>query len=326
MFDEGVITKMNYAGSVQPTDLIKIQQAIQQTFGKNPYKRQQANREDIYEYALRFGAEDWEANQLADAYEAGVVEGAETPIYYNYKEAPKDDATSALLKMMNKKMMENPYRVYDDILAGKYATQRTEVTKDMNGNNFMVSFTDIPNDAARKDFSDSSVIRTITENVDGKDVKKQVYYGTAYSAKGLQPLDISAARILDAPQTANIMYEEDAKKAKENGVPYYGTPVMKVKIAFDTDSDAELAGVWDNDKYLNPQAWFTKEDASDTQKGNFKRENGEVVGDVYIPIKTDYASRSLNNAPKTEFDDYDNLLKTLDYSMYFGLGNASSDE
>jgi len=334
MFDEGTITKMNYAGSVQPTDLIKIQQAIQQTFGKNPYKRQQANREDIYEYALRFGAEDWEANQLADAYEAGVVEGAETPIYYNYKEPPKADATSELLKMMNRKMLENPYRVYDDAAAGKYATQivayedkeQTKPLKDLQGNQFAVAITQFSNDAMRTDFANSSGIRIIGEG----DEKKKVFLGTAYSAKNLQPIDISAADIVDIQELTNVIYADDAEKAKQQGIPYYGTPMVKVKVSFGDSSGnswlrgddraAQDAGVWDND-WWRPNV-FAKEDASAEQKGNFRKEDGAVVGEMLIPVNMSDLNKAMNNASVSEFNDYDDILKLKDYSMYFGLGNT----
>ena len=88
MFDNGEITKVNYAGSVVPTDMVKIQQMIQQTFSEDPYKRKQATKEDIYEYALKFGAEDWEAKQISEQYEGGLKQGTETPFYFNYKERP----------------------------------------------------------------------------------------------------------------------------------------------------------------------------------------------------------------------------------------------
>lgn len=85
MFNRGEITKLNYAGSVQPTDPIKVYDYISKTYGKDKYTRQKAERGDIVNYAKAMGAEDWEAQQIADNYDNELAAGA-TPVYFKNEE------------------------------------------------------------------------------------------------------------------------------------------------------------------------------------------------------------------------------------------------
>lgn len=89
MFNRGEITKLNYAGSVQPTDPIKVYDYISKTYGKDKYTRQKAERGDIVNYAKAMGAEDWEAQQIADNYDNELAAGA-TPVYFKNEEASID--------------------------------------------------------------------------------------------------------------------------------------------------------------------------------------------------------------------------------------------
>lgn len=317
MFDEGAITKMNYAGSVQPTDLIKIQQAIQQTFGKNPYKRQQANREDIYEYALRFGAEDWEANQLADAYEAGVVEGAETPIYYNYKEAPKQSGASYLKKMAGR------YGAADlDLLASalngafqdKVIVRKTYTNKEGKQGNEIETETDI---STVPELMGSVMNMANVQKITDKEGKTSYFYkGNGYGAKSESIIDLSGADLDfgDAKlSTISRRKEGDEIDAVEfAGQQYFpnssanGIPLLKVKASFDSKGDAIRAGALDN--YGGREA------------GNFKSENGRYEGYVFIPIDDSVKSRIFNRPKQdaqTKYKDiydyeYMQLMQQLD--------------
>ena len=89
LFNRGEITKLNYAGSVQPTDPIKVYDYISKTYGKDKYTRQKAERGDIVNYAKAMGAEDWEAQQIADNYDNELASGA-TPVYFKNEEASVD--------------------------------------------------------------------------------------------------------------------------------------------------------------------------------------------------------------------------------------------
>lgn len=89
LFNRGEITKLNYAGSVQPTDPIKVYDYISKTYGKDKYTRQKAERGDIVNYAKAMGAEDWEAQQIADNYDNELAAGA-TPVYFKNEEASVD--------------------------------------------------------------------------------------------------------------------------------------------------------------------------------------------------------------------------------------------
>jgi len=149
LFNRGEITKLNYAGSVQPTDLAKIQQAIQQTYSQDPYRRKQANKEDIYEYAMRFGAEDWEAKQLADSYEAGMVSGAETPIYFNYKEREQIPAASVSGDMAKWFSQISSTNLWKDYLDGNLATE-TPVKKKWGDKEVTFSRTPVNGDTMQK--------------------------------------------------------------------------------------------------------------------------------------------------------------------------------
>ncbi len=312
MFDEGAITKMNYAGSVQPTDLIKIQQAIQQTFGKNPYKRQQANREDIYEYARRFGAEDWEANQIADAYESGVTQGAETPIYYNYKEAPKQSGASYMKKMAGR------YGATDlDLLASALngAFQDNVVVrsvyKGQNGKEGQVieTQTDI---ASTPELMGSLLNMANVQKVTDKEGNTSYFYkGTGYGAKAETRIDLSGADLdfSDAKLStiSNRSNESETEPVEFAGQQYLpnsssnGIPLIKVKASFDNKGDAIRAGALDN--------------SDGKEAGNFKSEDGRYSGYVFLPIDNSVKSRIFNRPKEDAQTEYKDIYN-YEYSQF----------
>lgn len=89
MFDNGEIDTLNYNGSVIPTDPIKVYDYISKTYGKDKFTRQEANTEDIVNYAKAMGAEDWEAQQIADNYDQEIGAGG-TPVYFKNEEQEID--------------------------------------------------------------------------------------------------------------------------------------------------------------------------------------------------------------------------------------------
>ena len=334
MFDNGEIDRLEYKGSVVPTDLVKIQQAIQQTFGKDPYTRKAATREDIYEYATRFGAEDWEANQLADSYEAGQIDGAETPIYFNYKERPKsnDGGMASYLKALQRKLEDNPYRIYDEAAKGVHAFSQSEVKKTGNNNSvvgkdrtFQYLSTPFANDQMRNDFANMAGIRTTGEGED----KRTYFTGTAYGANSLYPIDISAADIIDVQELDNVFFQDDVVKADKEGKVNYGNPVVKVRVRFDEDPKGDW---WEN--YGLGADVFKKEKPTEEsgEQGNFKRvknqgsDRWQIEGDVFIPANMNELNKAMNNAPVSEFNDYNDMLQGLDAAIQYQYMQQNEEE
>ena len=128
MFDNGEITKVNYAGSVVPTDPIKVYDYISKTYGKDKYTRQQANKEDIMNYAMSMGAEEWEAQQIADNYEGELKSGA-TPVYFKNDEQSVDYnqliAAEKYRRLVSGEPEENQAS-YIDLFGDLFVSQDTE--------------------------------------------------------------------------------------------------------------------------------------------------------------------------------------------------------
>lgn len=328
MFDAGDIKKLNYGGSVQPTDLIKIQQAIQQTFGKNPYKRQQATREDIYEYATRFGAEDWEANQIADSYEAGLIEGAETPIYFNYKEAPKTDGSDYMKKMLGRYGAGN-LDLLSSALNGAFKNQ---VNVRKVGENQSGKFVEEEwlTDVGTTPELMNSVFNMAKIKV-GKDEDGNPTYffdGYGYGAKQDTRIDLRGADILpETAQIATIVRAAEGNDGQRQLIPVEaagsqympnvespGIPLLKVKVAYDSKGDAIKAGVFDN---------RTTEDIK--EYGNFREEDGKYVGDVYIPIDNSIKSRIFNRPKQDAQTEYEDLLDYKTTNLYRTLAEQGVD-
>jgi hypothetical protein len=81
-FQNGERERLEYMGSVAPIDMTKIRSIVQNTYGKDRYKKQAAGADDVYNIARELGAEDWMAEDIMNGYAAGVEVGAE-PLYFN---------------------------------------------------------------------------------------------------------------------------------------------------------------------------------------------------------------------------------------------------
>lgn len=305
MFDNGEIDRLEYKGSVVPTDLVKIQQAIQQTFGKDPYTRKAATREDIYEYATRFGAEDWEANQLADSYEAGQIDGAETPIYFNYKERPKSTGSGYANKLASR-YGGSDLDLLSSALNGAFQDKvivRSTYDKGNKKGQIMETETDI---ASVPELMNSIInMAGVQKQTDKEGNNTYFYKGTGYGAKKETRIDLSGADLdfSDAKLStiSKTTDEGQIEPVEFAGQQYYpnsmsnGIPLVKVKARFDSKGDAIRAGALSN--------------TGGAEEGNFKKEDGDYVGYVFLPIDDSVKARIFNR-PKAEAQtEYEDIYK-----------------
>lgn len=111
-FRNGETDVLRYEGSVQPVDMIKVREAIQNTYGKNRYKKQAASQEDVRRIMMELGAEDWMAEDAAAGYGYGVQAGAE-PIYWKQDEMPRaSNSASSMQALMNALVHPDLYSAY----------------------------------------------------------------------------------------------------------------------------------------------------------------------------------------------------------------------
>lgn len=324
MYESGQLNRINYAGSVKPVQLVEIQDAIQKTFGKNPYSRQKASKEDIYEYAQRFGAEDWQAEQLANQYEAGMIQGTETPIYFNYKE-PKAASASSISKAMNR-YGSSDLNLLQNLLNGKFS-DKTKIRQQGEGEKGQFAVFEYETDLSSIPEIRNNIfaMSRINSQVD-KDTNETKYFydGYGYGAKRETKLDLSNADII--PETAKLV--TIAKMSEGSDVPQpvqfggsqyttnpisNGIPFLKVDVAYDNLFDATRSGAFDS--------WLSE---GEREYGNFVKKDGEWIGSVYIPIDDSFKSQIFNRPKQdaqTEFEDildYQTIetLRAIDESGY----------
>jgi hypothetical protein len=106
----GEIDRLKYNGAAKPVAFNTS--LITSMYGKNPYRRQSASRDDIYKSALSQGMEDFQAEKYANDYERLVSEGS-TPLYYNYK---TDNGAAVLTKGL-KRLLDSASGGDSDLLS-----------------------------------------------------------------------------------------------------------------------------------------------------------------------------------------------------------------
>lgn len=311
MYESGQLNRINYAGSVKPVQLVEIQDAIQKTFGKNPYSRQKASKEDIYEYAQRFGAEDWQAEQLANQYEAGMIQGTETPIYFNYKE-PKYGGISDKTWQRMLQQMGGSSDLFGQYLDGTlYKQLKTQEPKKVNWSGKKLDLAYQPMDAETE-----KKINSITPNLKWDAQRKTNFYmGEVKDPISGKTLKLSGGEDI-IPMEYVISTNEDGKN------DYW----LSAQVAMG-NREAKDAGLTNYNwiPYVTGEGIekTTSFDVKGTALGGLFFGSNEVVGEVLIPVNPNDYYRSVykfGNPEESRMQEFEmqNILKMMrgDVAIY----------
>lgn len=295
-FQRGETDVLNYGGSVQPLDMVKMQQLIQSTYGKDRNKKQAATKEDLYNYAKRFGAEDWAAQQVAEGYAAGVESGAE-PLYFKSDVAPQstggisDKTWDRILKMVSgSDNMLYSYmngQIFDQVANGKPEKSKWGGVDVILKNQRL--------DANTKE-------RIINMNDLQYDKTDNVYYyiGTGYEKNSGKEVNMSDIDI--KPENINGYTIVEDKEGNQQ-------TFLKATVEFG-NRDAKKKGIigaggsFDNDKLERTTTFDVKGNMVQWMWGG-----NRIEGDILIPVKyTPYggAQERYTGTQEERFDE-DNM-------------------
>lgn len=233
-FKNGETDILRYEGSVQPVDMIKVREAIQNTYGKDRYKKQSANKEDVKRIMMELGAEDWMAEDAATGYGYGVEAGAE-PIYWKQDEMPRAPRASLTAKDLMDAMVDPD--MYGAYLRGGNASNSSVYTrKDGDKKSKVVYAHSSVNDPLLDKLFNSSYVLPMGEG-------RYKYKNVAIDERTGRPIDLGQTPITFGKD--DVIDYVNAFGADEEGNPVEEEgKFMRVKVDLPQSAEKSVAQTW----------------------------------------------------------------------------------
>jgi len=290
-FQNGERERLEYGGSVEPVDMTKIRTIVQNTYGKNRYKRQAAGADDIYNIARELGAEDWMAEDIRDGYMAGVEAGAE-PLTWKWDEAPKAQGGLDFDRLT--KLMGNNLDLWQAYLKGN---RGISVKNEKFGDRTMKVITSPINEILLGKLKNSAYIK---QDEDGLYTE-----GIAYTSDG-KPVSLLGAKFNDK----DIIDYKTIIDPETNSEQYY----LRAKVDLSNRSERDIA-----------EGWWAKNmpgNIGGTEGRGLVRAKGT---EVYIPVDGSAAMGAMNRFEETKEKRFgENVLE--DYLYKLGVENSLMEE